>query len=132
MGKSRQRYAPLAGAKAKLLSIPIRIHMGIQRMITRILIRSPIIRMMIQATLQVPFAGKRKGPVRPAAASDPSDHEQEPATRQIHREMPDIRIIGLSMYDTEHQAEALKAAGAEDFLNKDSGAGDLLAAIRGK
>lgn len=54
------------------------------------------------------------------------------ATRQILREMPDIRIIGLSMYDAEDQEEALKAAGAEGFMNKSIGAGELLAAVRGK
>jgi DNA-binding NarL/FixJ family response regulator len=46
--------------------------------------------------------------------------------------MPDIRIIGLSMYDAEDQAEAVKAAGAEGFMSKSIGAGELLAAIRGK
>ena len=54
------------------------------------------------------------------------------ATRQIHREMPDIRILCLSMYDAADQAEALEKAGAENFLSKSSGASDLLAAIRGK
>ncbi|RJQ77494.1 MAG: response regulator [Desulfobacteraceae bacterium] len=52
------------------------------------------------------------------------------ATRIIHSELPDIRIIGLSMYEAADQAGAMKQAGAAAYLSKSSSSDILLAAIR--
>lgn len=52
------------------------------------------------------------------------------ATRSIVRELPAIRIIGLSMYDKQDMAEAMLAAGAVSYLPKGGPAAALLAAIR--
>jgi PAS domain S-box-containing protein len=54
------------------------------------------------------------------------------ATRIIHAEFPHIRIIGLSMYDEDDQAEAMLDAGASAYRSKSSNTDRLLAAIRGK
>jgi DNA-binding NarL/FixJ family response regulator len=52
------------------------------------------------------------------------------ATRIIHSELPDIRIIGLSMHEAADQAGAIKKAGAVAYLSKSSSSDILLAAIR--
>ena len=52
------------------------------------------------------------------------------ATRIITRELPDIRIIGLSMYEDSERAEAMRDAGALNYLTKSGPAGSLIDAIR--
>jgi CheY-like chemotaxis protein len=52
------------------------------------------------------------------------------ATRLIHAEASDIRIIGLSMYEARDQAAAICAAGAERSLTKSGPTEALLAAVR--
>ena len=52
------------------------------------------------------------------------------ATRIIHAEQPDIRIIGLSMYDQADRAAAMIEAGAIAYLTKSGSPDLLLAAIR--
>jgi CheY-like chemotaxis protein len=53
------------------------------------------------------------------------------ATRAIAAERPQIRVIGLSMHTREDMEQAMRAAGAREYLPKDGPAEDLLAAIRG-
>lgn len=48
----------------------------------------------------------------------------------IHRELPDIRIIGLSMYQEDEQAAAMKKAGASGYLSKNGSLESVLDAIR--
>ena len=52
------------------------------------------------------------------------------ATRQILAHLPTVKIIGLSMFTEADVAEAMKAAGAVDYLAKTSGPDALIAAIR--
>ncbi len=52
------------------------------------------------------------------------------ATRIIHAEFPHIRIIGLSMYEADDVAQAMRQAGAEDFVTKSAASETLLSAIR--
>jgi CheY-like chemotaxis protein len=52
------------------------------------------------------------------------------ATRAVHKTYPDIRIIGLSMYQEADRAQAMRDAGAVDYLSKSDPPRDLLAAIR--
>jgi signal transduction histidine kinase/ActR/RegA family two-component response regulator len=53
------------------------------------------------------------------------------ATRIIHPEHPDIRIIGLSMYEDQERAQAMRDAGASDYKSKECEAVELVSAIRG-
>lgn len=53
------------------------------------------------------------------------------ATRVLHRELPEIRIIGLSMHDERAMADAMLEAGAEAYLTKGGHIEDLMAVIRG-
>ena len=53
------------------------------------------------------------------------------ATRTIHREYPDIRIIGLSMYEDVESAQAMRDAGASDYKTKGCVSSELISAIRG-
>jgi PAS domain S-box-containing protein len=50
------------------------------------------------------------------------------ATRALHAELPEIAIIGLSMFDD--QGEAMREAGAVGYLPKTGASAKLLAAIR--
>ena len=52
------------------------------------------------------------------------------ATRIIHRELPEIRVIGLSMFQEEDQQTAMLAAGAVDYRTKSGPSETLIEAIR--
>ncbi len=52
------------------------------------------------------------------------------ATRKIHREFPGIRIIGLSMFEADERAAAIKDVGAVGYVTKGSPSDTLLAAVR--
>jgi DNA-binding NarL/FixJ family response regulator len=52
------------------------------------------------------------------------------ATRRIHAAFPDIRIIGLSMYDEMERSDDMMAAGASLYLTKAGPVQELITAIR--
>jgi CheY-like chemotaxis protein len=52
------------------------------------------------------------------------------ATQVIHSELPEIRIIGLSMFQEGEQAAAMRSAGALDYVTKIGPSEALIAAIR--
>jgi signal transduction histidine kinase/CheY-like chemotaxis protein len=54
------------------------------------------------------------------------------ATRIIHSDLPQIRIIGLSMFEDSDIAAAVFEAGAAAYLTKAGNTDGLLAAIRGE
>ena len=51
------------------------------------------------------------------------------ATRVIRRNHPDIRVIGLSMFEEAERAQAMREAGAADYLSKSGRSADLIAAV---
>jgi PAS domain S-box-containing protein len=53
------------------------------------------------------------------------------ATRHIKTELPDVRVIGLSMHEDEHIAQVMREAGAEASLSKTASSAKLLKAIYG-
>lgn len=52
------------------------------------------------------------------------------ATRKIKQEVPEIGVIGLSMYSDQGTRKEMMDAGAQAFLQKDVQANDLIAAIK--
>jgi PAS domain S-box-containing protein len=52
------------------------------------------------------------------------------ATRVIHQEAPQIRIIGLSMYEDHERILVMRNAGASDYRVKDCAVAELLAVVR--
>jgi CheY-like chemotaxis protein len=52
------------------------------------------------------------------------------ATRIIHNEYPEICIIGLSMFEEAERAQAMRDAGAVNYLTKSGPAEELINAIR--
>jgi DNA-binding NarL/FixJ family response regulator len=48
------------------------------------------------------------------------------ATREIHRALPHIQIVGLSTYDDENTERSMREAGAEAYFTKTEGADRLL------
>jgi len=54
------------------------------------------------------------------------------AIRRIHSEFPNIRIIGLSLFDEEIQAAAMIEAGASAYVPKSQKTDLLLSAIWGE
>lgn len=54
------------------------------------------------------------------------------ATRLIHREQPDVRIIGLSMHGEHEMADAMRDAGATAFVSKGGPAELLIDRVRAK
>lgn len=53
------------------------------------------------------------------------------ATRHIKAEVPDTRVIGLSMYDDKHIIKSMLDAGAESFISKSASTAELVKAIYG-
>jgi DNA-binding NarL/FixJ family response regulator len=53
------------------------------------------------------------------------------ATRIIHRTHPEIAVIGLSMFEDQDRAQAMRQAGACDYKTKGCAVPELLSAIRG-
>jgi signal transduction histidine kinase/ActR/RegA family two-component response regulator len=53
------------------------------------------------------------------------------ATRAIHRDVPNVRVIGLSMFGDRHHIQAMHDAGAVGYLTKSAPTADLIAAVRG-
>jgi NarL family two-component system response regulator LiaR len=52
------------------------------------------------------------------------------ATRLIHQKHPDVRVIGLSMFEEGEQSAAIRKAGACAYLTKSGDFEALLATIR--
>lgn len=52
------------------------------------------------------------------------------ATRAIRNELPEIRIIGLSMFEDSERAQAMRDAGAVSYITKSGPANVLIEAIR--
>lgn len=52
------------------------------------------------------------------------------ATRIIHDELPEIRIIGLSMYEDAERNQVMREAGAVHYMTKSGAADALIAAVR--
>jgi signal transduction histidine kinase/AmiR/NasT family two-component response regulator len=52
------------------------------------------------------------------------------ATRIIHSELPEVRVIGLSMFEEDEQAAAMREAGAVGFVTKSGPSEVLISAIR--
>ena len=52
------------------------------------------------------------------------------ATRVIHQEMPEVKIIGLSMFLEGEQAAAIRDAGAVNYLAKTGPSEAVIEAIR--
>ncbi len=53
------------------------------------------------------------------------------ATKRIKEKMPEVRVIGLSMYEDDPIADSMTKAGAESFLSKTASPARLLEAIYG-
>jgi DNA-binding NarL/FixJ family response regulator len=53
------------------------------------------------------------------------------ATRRIKSELPEVRVIGLSMFKDEQLARTMRQAGAETFLSKTTSSTELLQVIYG-
>lgn len=52
------------------------------------------------------------------------------STRRLNRELPDARVIGLSMYSEDDMGAAMREAGAVAYLSKDGPVERLIAEIR--
>jgi len=53
------------------------------------------------------------------------------ATRRIKTELPDVRVVGLSMHDDEQFAVSMRQAGADAFVSKTVSPAELLKVIYG-
>jgi CheY-like chemotaxis protein len=51
-------------------------------------------------------------------------------TQILHNELPDVRIIGLSMFDEGEKAAAIRKAGAVDYVSKGEPSEAVIVAIR--
>jgi DNA-binding NarL/FixJ family response regulator len=51
------------------------------------------------------------------------------ATRLIKAELPDVQVLGLSVFEEEEVAQRMRQAGAEGLVSKSASSGELLKAI---
>jgi DNA-binding NarL/FixJ family response regulator len=54
------------------------------------------------------------------------------ATRQIKQDLPETRVVALSMWDRPEVRDRMYEAGAESYVLKTAPTGELLAVIRGE
>ena len=59
-----------------------------------------------------------------------AEYEWFGSNPDIHSRLPQIRIIGMSIDDDTATVSAMQAAGAVDYLTKNSNSSTLLSAIR--
>ena len=52
------------------------------------------------------------------------------AVKIIHKELPNIHIIGLSMFQEDERADAMRKAGAVAYIDKSGPSDAVIAAIR--
>jgi len=52
------------------------------------------------------------------------------ATRLLHRDMPEVSVIGLSTFEESGPAAAIRKAGAVGYVTKSGGSQKLIEAIR--
>ncbi len=52
------------------------------------------------------------------------------AARTMHAEFPEVRVIGLSMFDEVEQTEMMREAGAAAYISKIAPSETLISAIR--
>ena len=53
------------------------------------------------------------------------------ATRCIKAEMPEVRVVGLSMFEDDESSRNMIHAGADSFVPKTASSAELLRAIYG-
>jgi DNA-binding NarL/FixJ family response regulator len=58
--------------------------------------------------------------------------EGDEAARRIKQDLPETRIVGLSMHEEADIVEKMRRAGAERYMLKSAPAEELLAAIRNR
>ena len=52
------------------------------------------------------------------------------ATRKIAQQLPGVRVIGVSMHDSEEMRQQMLSAGAAEFVTKGGDVAELIATIR--
>ncbi len=116
--------------------LPIRVlvaddHLVVREGLRRLLGQDPGIRVAGEAVdgqEAVVMAGRLRPDVILLDLSMPKLDGVE-AARAIHNSYPEIRIIGLSMYQEADRAQAMLAAGAVDYVSKSDPPRDMLFAI---
>ena len=53
------------------------------------------------------------------------------ATRMLSSELPEVKVVGLSMFDEAERAAQMRAAGAVSYISKSAESGEVVKAIRG-
>jgi PAS domain S-box-containing protein len=129
-GPAIQATSLLAGAKIRVLLADD--HAIMREGLAHLLSAEPDIQIIGEAAdgqEAVELAGKLLPDVILMDVSMPKLNGVE-ATRTIRNELPDIRIIGLSMFDEPEWAQAMLDAGAVNYLSKSGLSNSLIAAIR--
>jgi len=129
-GQAVQAVPPLAGAKVRVLLADD--HAVMRQGLTQLLGQEADIEVIGGAAdgrEAVQLAGELSPDVILMDANMPHLNGVE-ATRAIHNDYPDIRIIGLSMFEEADRAQAMRDAGAVDYLTKTGPGEQLIAAIR--
>ncbi|RPI23458.1 MAG: PAS domain S-box protein [Acidobacteria bacterium] len=122
--------SPAPGPKIRILLADD--HAVVRQGLARLLSAEPDIQIVGEAAdgrLAVQLAGKLRPDIVLMDVSMPGLDGLE-ATRMIRQEWPEVKVLGLSMFDEKERAEAMRAVGASAYLTKSGPAEELVAAIR--
>jgi signal transduction histidine kinase/CheY-like chemotaxis protein len=121
---------PPRGARIRLLLADD--HRGIRQTLASLIAREPDIEIVGEAAdgqRTIELTRQLRPDVVLLDVSMPGMNGIE-ATRMIHAECPGVRVIGLSMFADAEWAQAIREAGAVDYLDKSGPSDVLIAAIR--
>jgi two-component system response regulator NreC len=125
--------APAAGTDGRLRVLLVDDHAVVRQGLACLLSEERLVEVVGEAANgreAVDLAGRLRPDVVIMDMSMPVMNGDE-AARRIKKDLPEIRIIGLSMWEEPGMCERMYQAGAESYLLKTAPADELLAAIRG-
>ena len=131
--RKEERSAPIRGKGHKIRVLLADDHIIVRQSIAGRLAAEPDIEVVQQAASSGELALELTRRVRPDVVVmdiDMAGIGGIEATRRIREELPQVRIIGLSMHVEPQTIQNMHDAGADAYLIKDASIEDLLAAIR--
>jgi DNA-binding NarL/FixJ family response regulator len=120
------------GGSRRIRVLVVDDHPSIRRMLLLVLEKEPDIEVVGQAT-EGEAAARMARDLRPDVVlmdvSMPGT-DGVAATRLIHAELPEVRVLGLTVFAEEDAGERMRQAGAVGFLSKHEAIDKLAEAIR--
>lgn len=131
--RKEARSAPIRGKDHKIRVLLADDHVIVRQSIAGRLAAEPDIEVVAKAASSGEMALELARRVRPDVVVmdiDMAGIGGVEATRRIREELPQVRIVGLSMHVEPKIKQTMRDAGADAYLTKEASIEELLAAIR--